>query len=260
MKTASGELVPTEETKPRRKAWSLRLWLFLIALVLTVHVGLIFVFGARKAIMPRPVMNVPELELAKGPGQWLTLNDPTLFALPSREGFAESAWLEPPRLRFLWPEWITEPPHWLPLPVGELGAVFSRFMQTNRLVTFRFDIRPPPQFTVPAVPLGPAFAPTSTFHLEGDLAKRSLLTSIRLPSWAYTDVLRPSKVQVLVNAAGQVVSAVLLSSSGYAAADQRALTLVRTARFAPASGLTVGQFIFDWRVIAPPATNAPPIL
>jgi len=58
-------------------------------------------------------------------------------------------------------------------------------------------------------------------------------------------------VQVLVNAAGEVVSAVLLSPSGYDVADQRALTLARAARFAPAAGLTVGQLIFNWRIVAP---------
>jgi len=69
-------------------------------------------------------------------------------------------------------------------------------------------------------------------------------------------------VQVLVNAAGEVVSAILLPSNNPdeardADADQRALAFARAARFAPASGLTVGQLIFDWRTIAPPATNAP---
>jgi hypothetical protein len=231
-------------------------WLLLIVLVLAAHVVLIFMFGARKPETPRAVTNVPELKLANGSSEWLMLNDPTLFALPSREGFAGPAWLEPPHVQFHRQEW-TEPPRWLQLPAGELGGVFSQFMETNHFATYQFELKPPPQFTVPLVPLEPKFAEISTFRVEGDLARRPLLTPSALSSWPYTDVLKPSKLQVLVNAAGDVVSVVLLSPSGYAAADQRALELARAARFAPAPGLTIGKLIFDWCTVAPPATNAP---
>ena len=261
MKTASGEPGSIGETR-RRGSWPLSRWLLLIALVLVAHVVLIFTFGARKPIQPRAVTNVPELELAGGSGEWLTLNDPTLFALPNREGFAGPAWLEPPHLKFHWQEWTNEPPRWLQLPTGELGASFSQFMQTNRFATFRFELKPPPQFTTPRIPLEPAFAEASDLRIEGDLARRPLLTSMKLPSWPYADIIAPSRVQVLVNAAGDVVSAVLLALDnsgevGDADADQYALNLARTARFAPASGLTVGQLIFDWHTIAPVATNTP---
>lgn len=262
MKTASGELSLSGETKPRRKgSWPMSRWLLLILLVLAAHVVLIFIFGTRKPITPRAVKNAPELQLAGGSGEWLALNDPTLFALPSREGFAGPAWLEPPPLHVHMVNW-TEPPRWLPLSSGELGAVFSQFMQTNRFATFQFDLKPPARFTVLLVPLEPTLAKTSTWHIEGDLARRPLLTSMKLPSWPYPDIIAPSRVQVLVNAAGDVVSAVLLPSENSgegrdADADQRALDLTRAARFAPASGLTVGQLIFDWCTVAPAATNAP---
>ena len=256
----SDELNSTGKTG-RKGAWPLSRWLLLIALVLAAHVVLIFTFGARKPIKPRAVTNVPELELAGNSGEWLTLNDPTLFALPSREGFAGPAWLEPPHVQFHRQEW-TEPPRWLQLSPGELGASFSQFMQTNRFATFRFELKPPPQLTVPLVPLEPAFAEASTLRIEGDLARRPLLTSMKLPSWPYADIIAPSRVQVLLNAAGDVVSAVLLPPDNPdevrdADADQYALNLARAARFAPAAGVTVGQLIFDWRAIAPVATNAP---
>jgi len=262
MKTASGELGSTGETKPRRKgSWTLNRWLLLIVLVLVAHVVLIFIFGARKPITPRAVKNVPELQLAGGSGEWLTLNDPTLFALPSREGFAGPAWIEVPRVQFHRQEW-TEPLRWLQLPTRELGAIFSQFMETNRFATFQFSSEPPPRFTVPLVPLEPTFAETSTWHIEGDLARRQLLTPMKLPAWPYADVIAPSRVQVLVNAAGEVVSAVLLPPDNPGEvrdpdADQRALELARAARFTPAPGLTMGQLIFNWRTVAPPATNAP---
>jgi hypothetical protein len=261
MKTVSGE--PGGSGAPRPQAggsWPLSRWLLLILLVLIAHVALIYIFGARKPIPPMAVKNAPRLELAAGSSEWLVLNDPTLFALPNIKGFS-SAWLKPPPLHIPQLEW-TEPPRWLQLPAGELGAVFRRFMETNRFATLKFEFRPPPRFAVPLVPLEPKFAETSTLRIEGDIARRPLLTHLDLPSWPFADVIAPSIVQVLVNAAGEVVSAVLLPSNNSgevhdADADQRALDLARAARFAPASDLTFGKLIFNWRTIAPPATNAP---
>jgi len=262
MKTVSGELGASREAKPRtRRRWPLSRWLLLILLVLAAHVVLIFVFGTRKPITPRAVTNVPELELATGSSEWLLLNDPTLFALPNSLGFAGPAWIETPHVQFHQQEW-TEPPRWLQLPAVELGAVFNQFMETNRFTTFKFDLKPPPRFTVPLVPLEPKFAENSTLRIVGDLVRRPLLTPMKLPSWPYADVIAPSKVQVLVNAAGEVISTVLLqpNNSGEvhdADADERALELARAARFAPASSLTFGKLIFDWHTVTPPATNGP---
>ncbi|MGA9776799.1 MAG: hypothetical protein WBS33_00855 [Verrucomicrobiia bacterium] len=261
MKTMSGESGASGEAKPQtRSKWPLSRWLLLILIVLAAHVVLIVMFGTRKPITPMAVKNAPKLELAAGSSEWLMLNDPTLFALPNVEGFAGPAWLEPPHVQFHQLEW-TEPPRWLQLPAGELGAVFNQFMETNRLATLKFELKPPPRFTVPLVPLEPKFADTSTLRIEGDIARRPLLTPMKLPSWPYADVIAPSKVQVLVNAAGEVVSAVLLPSNNSvevhdAEADQRALELARAARFAPASDLTFGKLIFHWRTVPPPATNS----
>jgi hypothetical protein len=261
MKTVSGELGASGEARPpTRSKWPLSRWLLLILIVLAAHVALIVIFGTRKPITPMAVKNAPKLELAAGSSEWLMLNDPTLFALPNVEGFAGPAWLEPPHVQFHQLEW-TEPPRWLPLPAGDLGAVFSQFMETNRLATFKFELKPPPRFTVPLVPLEPKFAETSMLRIEGGIARRPLLTPMKLPSWPYADVIAPSKVQVLVNAAGEVVSAVLLPSNNSseihdADADQRALELARAARFAPASDLTFGRLIFSWCTVPPPATNS----
>jgi len=100
---------------------------------------------------------------------------------------------------------------------------------------------------------------------------------MNLQSWPYADIISPSVVQVLVDAAGNVVSAVLLPSensleataSRDADADQCAVELARTARFAPlwpgagsvesspSIRLAVGRFIFNWQSVPPPATNPP---
>jgi hypothetical protein len=112
--------------------------------------------------------------------------------------------------------------------------------------------------------LPPAFTENSTLRIEGELAQRPWINPVGLTNLPYADVIVPSRVQVLVDALGDVVSAVLLppddsevAASHYDAADQRALELARAARFAPSSRLAIGRLIFNWRTVAPPATNSP---
>jgi hypothetical protein len=126
------------------------------------------------------------------------------------------------------------------------------------------QLKSPVKLSAPGLPVESAPAQTSTLQIEDDLAQRPLLGPIFLPAWPYANLIAPSKVQVLVDAAGNVVSAILLPpGSGYAAADQydradqRALELARTARFTPASRLTVGRMTFNWHTVPPPATNSP---
>ena len=260
-----GPAAPTRaapEAPPRREpqgagGWPLSRWLMLIALVFVAHVALIFTFGERKPPAPRAVTNVPELKLATSSAEWLALNDPTLFAQPNLAGFAGPAWLEPPYVEFHRQEW-TESPRWLPLPVIELGDTFSQFMQTNSFVASQFELKPPAKFIAPVALVEPTLAKASTFRIEGDLTRRQLLTPINLQSWPDDDVLEPSTVQALVDAKGNVISVVLLSSSGLNAANQRALELVRAARFTPSPGMTIGRLVFNWHTVAPPVTNAPP--
>ncbi|MGA3283447.1 MAG: hypothetical protein ABSD57_03170 [Verrucomicrobiota bacterium] len=249
--------------KPPGERWPLSRWLMLIALVCAAHVGLLFMFGARKQIVPRTATDVPTLKLAGSSGELLALNDPTLFALPHPGDFVTAMWswapvVEPPS--FPW----TEPPRWLPLSADRLMTVFNRFMQTNQFAGFALQLKPPVRLSTPAQSIEPTLAQVSTLRVEGDLMQRRLLTPMYLPSWPYADVIAPSKVQLLVNEAGNVVSAIVLPSdnslealSHYDVADQGALELARAARFAPAPRLTIGQMIFTWHTVPPPATNSP---
>jgi hypothetical protein len=263
----AGPAPATPEAPPRREppgeGWSRRRWLALIALAFAVHIGLVFAFGEYNPVAPRVATKVPTLQLVDDPGELLALNDPTLFALPHPSDFASGVWRQmpagrPPSLRW------TESPRWLQLSGDKLGMVFNQFMQTNRFADFPLELRLPPKLSEPVLQLKPAFAETSTLRVEGDLARRQLLNPVALTNWPYADVIAPSKVQALVDAAGNVVSVVLLPADGNLeaaahcdAADQRALELARAARFTPASRLTIGWLIFDWRTVPPPATNTP---
>ncbi len=234
------------ESHPARWTWTR--WLTLFALVLATQIGFIFLFGEREQIVPRAVTNVPTLRLADGSDELIALSDPTLFALPNPKDFASSIWLQmhtnAPQ-DFRW----TESPRWLQLPVEEIGAAFGRFMQTNRFENFQLRFKPQPKLSAPESPVDSASAQTSRLQIEGDLVSRRLLVPVNLPSLPYDDAIAPSKVQVLVDAAGDVASVVLLESSGWNDADQSALRLARAARFAPSPHLTIGRMIFYWHTV-----------
>jgi len=255
--------VPPRQEPAGNASWTLGRWLMFIALIYAAHVILLFAFGARKEIVPRPVTNVPALELADDAGEWVALNNPTLFALPHPGDFASAIRRQTPDSQqpsFHW----TEPPGWLPLPAREPGTIFNQFMQTNRFAGLELQLKPPLKFSAPEAPGEPVLAQTSALLIQGDVARRPLLSQIDVPSLPYNDVIAPSTVQVVVDNAGNVVSAVLLPSDNFLEAaghfddaDRRALELARAARFAPAPQLSIGRLIFNWHSVPITGTNEP---
>ena len=267
----AGAAAVTQALHPSERPWSnTRRWLC-IALVLAAQIGLIFAFGEHKPVVPRRPTQVTELRLAAGPSEWLELDNPTLFALPGREGFSGPAWGQLPNTGFRPFEW-SEPAQWLPLPEAQLGTVLSQYMQTNQHQASVFATKLAPKLNLPKSELpGTATDAPSTLRIEGELLQRRLLYPPDLPSWRGTDLLLDTVVQVLVDRAGRVVSTVLLSpgnglppGSGKDEADQWALNLARAMEFAPVpkgSGTTThwtpGMLIFHWQTLPLPATNTP---
>jgi TonB family protein len=250
------------------RPWPRRRWWIFVALVFGVQLGLIFWLSDKTVVRPRPLGAVPTLRLAGDAGaQMLALSDPTLFALPHRQGFAGLAWLssrQPPFHSFEWPQ----DPHWLQLSVERLGAAFSRSIETEGFKPLASPARPEPKLTIADVGPPPNAPAQSRLRLEGGLAGRRMITPIELPSQQHTNLVANSVVQIVVNAEGRPMSVpVLLSSSGYTKADDDALMLARTARFDsiltggpgkvtnPMSHLTWGRMIFEWHTLPP--TNTP---
>ena len=247
---------PALEPAAPSEGWSRSRLFTVIVLVAAAQVALLFVFGEKKEILPRAVLNVPMLKLADTTGEpleLLALENPTLFVLPNPKDFASALWLKtytnPPQ-NFRW----TEPPRWLPLSADGLGAAFSRLVQTDSLTDQLFSFRPVPELTTPTMPDEPAPAQNSTIRIRGGLAQRLLPSKISLTNWPYADVLAPCVVQVLVDPPGNVVSTVLLKSSTYKDADDKALELVRALRFTPAANLAFGRVIFNWQTVPPTAS------
>ena len=235
----------------------------LVALALAAHLALIFVFGAKNQIATRPPVNVPQLQFAGPADELMELDNPALFALPNVHDFSSAIWQKTPdiaRPRFSY----HEDPRWLPLPTENLGAAFMQFMQTNQFGQFVLDFKPAPLFAAPVVDLTADLPQNSTLQISGALARRKLISAPTLPSLPLNDIIAPSKVQLLVDNIGNVISAVLLppensiEAAGRATiADTNAVALALQFKFSPAPGLTTGQAIFHWYTIPLTSTNPP---
>lgn len=260
---------PDAETKPAghgwpvpppAAGWSWKKICLLIALAFAAHLAFIFIFGAKKTPAPRAATNVPQLQLANNASEWIALDDPTLFALPHVEDFAPAVWRSTPTNRppsFLSPE----APSFLSLTVEMLGTEFGVFMQSNQVAALPLNFKPEPELTFAHFSVASLLPENSTLEIAGDIAQRKLLTSVVVPTLAYPDVIAPSKIQILVDAAGKVISAVSLPADNLLEAadradigDSNALKIACALRFTPATGVTFGQLVFNWHTVP---TNAP---
>jgi hypothetical protein len=244
-------------------AWTRQRWVLFIGIAFAAHVGLIYAFGDRAAIVPRTVVHTPTIQFMTHRSERERLDDPTLFALPHQNGFAGAAWLHRPQIEFAPFRW-TEPPRLLALSGDQLGSTFQHQLAPKDFTRLEVEILPTPEITS-LPPLDRTFitdrrsAPT----LGGELTNRRWLNApTALPSWPAADLLTNSVVQVWVDADGQILSpALLLPGSGSKEADQLAIKLARTARFASLPGnrakLTPGTLIFEWHTV--PQTNSIPV-
>ena len=247
------------------RVWPRSRWLLAVLTVLLSQALGIFVLGGRALVLARRPTTLPSLQLSVAePSGLLALSDPTLFALPHRQGFAGTAWLTIPDGEFQAPEW-SELPRWLPVSAQALGTDFERFARTNERSTFSPISIPDLEWINPDI-LPPSTALTeSRIQIGGGLAGRRLLLPTKLPSQRADELLADSVVQVLVDSHGRVFSAVVLSGNS-SKADQLAQELAQSARFEPLQddasssragkgSLTMGTMTFVWKTL--PTTNAP---
>ena len=196
-------------SKPPGEGWTRNKFIFLVTFVLALHVALIFIFGTKKQIVPRAVTKVPHLRLADTANELIALRDPTLFARPNAHDFVTAFWQCPPAIRQPLFNW-TEAPRFLPPVPEQFGAAFRAFMRASQPAEFALNFKPEPKLTAPVVAFDDAMPQATTMQISGELAQRRRLNQIELPSLPWNDVIAPSKVQVLVDTAGNVASTVLL--------------------------------------------------
>jgi hypothetical protein len=252
-----------------RERWPRARWWLAIIFVLVFQVGLVFWLSDHSPIVPRQAANSPAVYLAEDSvAKWPTLPDPLLFSPANPHGFSGPLWLNTPKLEYHLSDW-TSPPSLLTLQVQNLGNAFSKFVQTNTTFTFAIADNPKPHVASPQLFLAHTpVATQSTLQIEGDLARRAMVTPVALPSRPHTNILANSVVQVVVDLDGNTVSASLFSRSGSEDVDKYALDLARALRYqsirengpgqSPIATLNCGKLVFEWHTVALPATNPPP--
>jgi hypothetical protein len=209
---------------------------------------------------------------------WLTA--PTLFAFPSLEGFSGAAWL-----RYETPTVPQRPledsPRWLEVQTEHFGRSLADAVRAATPVPSLVVDRQP-VWRESSIPEESPRTGVSEMRVEGPLSSRRLLDPPALPVWPHPDLIADSIVQVVVSAGGRVMSASLVEREGQPsgapstpqasrlpAADDAALNIARTRRFAPlaiprptpawaeSDILQWGRLVFQWQTVAPAPTNAP---
>jgi len=254
-------------SKSEPAAWSRSRWWTAVVIAFVVQVLLAAALSDFRPILPRVPEARASLQLVADPppdsaiGALMSLDDPTLFALPGVRGFSGAAWLRPVPLDYRPTNW-SEPAHWLTQNVEQLGSAFAELIRTNPAPHRAFGAKPAPRRTGVAVP--PVRLPgKSLFRIEGELAGRELIAPLEVPSFPHTDILANTVVQLVVNRSGFVFSPpVALTGSGSKAADQRAVELAASVRFKPvpagdAGPLMWGKLVVQWHTLEMPATNRP---
>lgn len=251
-----------------------RRWVLIVVGGVAVHVALVFWFGERPppaGVIPKadPVFRAAvDPDSIRAVAEAPMLCDPTLFALPSSAGFSGEAWLQlvpapvPPR------EW-TEPPQYLPLATNDLGNFFSEFVATNRHNgSVIEEMLKPRATTADILVLNDLLGTQTVVHVEGPLAARPMLAPLAVPNPVYPDVLTNTVVQLVVNAAGQAESVIVLEGCGVKAVDDQALATAKNSRFRPlplhtmksvpnaSEAVTLGKMVFQWVTVSPANTNA----
>jgi hypothetical protein len=249
---------PALAPQPRSEGWPRKKFFFVIAFAFALHVALISIFGSKQPLVPRAVTKVPHLQLADPADELIALGDPTLFARPNAHDFATAFWQRPQVVR------PPEAPRFLRPAPEHFGADFRAFLRTNQPPEQPLNFKPEPRLIEPVIAFDDAMPQVTTMQIAGELARRRQLNPIELPTLAVNDVIAPSRVQVQVDPAGNIASAVLLptdegseAAAPDAAAAQRALQLTRHLRFAPAPRLMFGEIIFTWHTVPVAGTNGP---
>jgi hypothetical protein len=251
-----------------------------VLIVFAAQLGVLFWLGRVPfAVRAQPksvsLRLMPEIVLTPDRGPGTAFSDPTLFSRPNRRGFSGTAWRRFSEVEHQLIDW-NETPRLLNNQPATLGAAFREALPGHLAVVSGIPAKglaKPAAVTPPPLALRPA----SELQILGGLAKRTLVRAVSVPALPHNEALRRTYVRIGVNSDGYVVSATVpdrlaKGDAFQAAADRRALELLRGIRFEPAKRtrfdrpdrpgvLEWGEALFHWRTIAPakpPAAPTPP--
>jgi TonB family protein len=231
--------------------WSRKKLFVLFLLAVTIHFLCVAVFGVKKNPLPRTPTNLPQLQLAQNFPEITALTDPTLFALPHEnlDGFP-AAWRKPPP--------VIEPsfhsanggsPLFLKPAADDFAEGLAAFLDSHEIARLPLNLKPTPELIASEPATETLLPQQSILKLTGNLATRQTLSLPVIPVVPFNDVIKPTRVQVVVDTEGNVVSAIPLESSESSDADKSALELARLIRFAPAPQTALGELIFVWHTV-----------
>ena len=263
--TPSSRAFDAPALHPPERPWSRRRLQTFILLCFVAQLLFILAFGERHVPTLKPSAFGTGIHLLADEwsmGQlaaFSELSDPSVFALPSLEGFSKTGWLtyKPPADEFADEP---QPPKWLQLNSESLGRDLAAFLATNNAPPLRIGDEPMPELVgLQPRPSAELEFPKSELRIAGALGRRKLLTPLDLPSWPHASVLTNSVVRLLVDPEGAPFSTALLSGSGSRDADNYALATAKRLRFKPdraASSVASGTANFVWHTLpAGAATN-----
>ncbi len=244
--------------------WTRRQWMRVIGIILAVQLVLVFAFSQRSLPAPRSdeslttVKLAPEMNALQAVASLGGVPDPTLFALMNRQGFSARTWMDFTFFQHSLNDW-QEPVRWLAPDATRFGQDFSRSVQSVEINRPLIEDKPAPRADTPEV-FADISMHRSTVELSAELQARTLVSALVLPPQTHNDILTNSIVQVVVNPAGNVLSARLVRGSGSKKADQAAVEIASHARFElvrppesarlnPLSAMNVGDLIFRWHTL-----------
>jgi TonB family protein len=228
-----------------------------VVAIVAVQAGFILWVSEREVVARRDSVPVSGMRLGERRDQ-VTIADPALLALPSGNSFAGEGWRQASDPRYESQPW-DEPQRWLAAREAPLGRLFleARRPEIGRGLTAEKPVPELARREVGTVRL----AGGTTVELEGGFGGMELMEPVKAPSVTHSNILGETVVQVVVHPEGQVLSAIVLKSSGLRSVDGEALGLARRARFRPKRvgdmegggvevelerSLVVGRMIFRW--------------
>jgi len=180
--------------------------------------------------------------------QEIAHEDPELLSQPNPQGFSET-WLKPKPFEHQPHRW-SPPDIELSYPSNLIIAPLMEALVSNgppRTVAY---LKPSPKLFPMDIPLL-ELRRSNWLEISGDLKNRPLVKPVSLNStWIHKEFLKPTVVQVMVDAGGKVFTGSLIGRSGCDVADKMALKIalqtVRFQKLTNAAPFTTGNLIYHW--------------
>jgi hypothetical protein len=251
----------------QEKSWPARRWFLWVAGLFGLQIICLALISGRPSVPKKTGMAlgarvISDAEETRVWQSETALKSPTVFSQVDPKSFSGTAWLNQWRGQYRSQDW-SEPPRWL--AHRRASALDQEALTEPGPAPLGLGTAPVLR-NAPAVGYGDALSIQSRLEVEGDMKMFSRFQDPPLPSWPRAEVLTNSTVEVMINRAGDTVSArLLLPGSGLKAADDFALQWARRARYRSAgddrdaglAALTGGKLIFHWCIEPPGATNTP---